>query len=318
MSIIKCPRCGNDISDKDSTCSHCNYPLNESSTEKNEQKISKTEIDSEIRKVSEKSTPPQSKQCVHCGYDVNDLMKVCPNCGLPLLATATAAEDKHGVVGNSIPSRKKKKIMIPSIIAVVLVIIIAAIATSGPSVEEIVFEKSSYYTNVGDMGTVDYTIVPEEAAESVTDKIEWASSDPSIAKVTDGGVMYGVSVGTCTITASAPNGVEGSFELEVRPDMSDFKTIYNKFLDSSYARIAADGSYLLIDTNPNDIDDYSSDEALRGLVLTMTSLELPDSLLQKMSGTSALDGRQTQVYDDVEVSWTYHPDRGLEVLFSKN
>lgn len=47
------------------------------------------------------------------------------------------------------------------------------------------------------------------------------------------------------------------------------------------------------------------------------ALELPDSLETKMGQTRSIDGRQTEEYDNVTVSWTYHPDKGLEVLYEK-
>ena len=44
-------------------------------------------------------------------------------------------------------------------------------------------------------------------------------------------------------------------------------------------------------------------------------LDLPDSLLEKMRSTRALDGRQTKTTKGIEISWTYHPDHGLEILY---
>lgn len=34
-----------------------------------------------------------------------------------------------------------------------------------------------------------------------------------------------------------------------------------------------------------------------------------------MGHTSSADGKQTEDYDDVTVSWKYHPDYGMEVTF---
>ena len=38
-----------------------------------------------------------------------------------------------------------------------------------------------------------------------------------------------------------------------------------------------------------------------------------------MGETSSADGKQVRTYEDLglEVSWRYHPDRGLEVTYSK-
>ena len=41
------------------------------------------------------------------------------------------------------------------------------------------------------------------------------------------------------------------------------------------------------------------------------------ALYKKMLNTRALDGTQKDENDWVSVSWTYHPDQGLEVIYSK-
>jgi hypothetical protein len=47
-------------------------------------------------------------------------------------------------------------------------------------------------------------------------------------------------------------------------------------------------------------------------------LGIPDSVYDKMQHTRALDGRQEQKTADFTVSWTYHPDDGLNVLWEIN
>ena len=89
--------------------------------------------------------------------------------------------------------------------------------------------------------------------------------------------------------------------------------------DVSWAKIADDGSYLAIDSNPLDIDDYSNSEAYYMLETINNELGLPSSLFKEMGETSALDGRQTRTYEKegIEVTWKYHPDYGIEVTYSK-
>ncbi|MBQ6073233.1 MAG: Ig-like domain-containing protein [Bacteroidales bacterium] len=50
----------------------------------------------------------------------------------------------------------------------------------------------------GKTSTLKYTFAPA----NTTDKIEWSSDNPSVAKVSDKGVVTGVAAGTCTITAT--------------------------------------------------------------------------------------------------------------------
>ncbi len=86
--------------------------------------------------------------------------------------------------------------------------------------------------------------------------------------------------------------------------------------DSDCVYVSSDGSYLKVDTNPNDIEGGSSDyfEALAFISIN-TYLDLPSSLNELMEQTSAMDGRQTRTYDNITVSWKYHPDTGLEAMY---
>lgn len=46
-------------------------------------------------------------------------------------------------------------------------------------------------------------------------------------------------------------------------------------------------------------------------------LGFSDSLYDKMSMTRAIDGIQTDENDKIKVSWSYHPDSGLSVIYEK-
>lgn len=95
------------------------------------------------------------------------------------------------------------------------------------------------------------------------------------------------------------------------------KKIYNKLDCSSYnCTLASDGSYLEIDTNPLDIDDYSSSTAINYIKKVNTELGFSESLFNRMGKTRALDGTLQEENKYVKVSWTYHPDDGLEVVYT--
>lgn len=79
--------------------------------------------------------------------------------------------------------------------------------------------------------------------------------------------------------------------------------------------VAADGSYMTLDTNPYDFDDYVLSGMLDKIKKANSRLGFTDGLYQKMLSTSALQGRQTDENDLVTVQWTYHPDHGLEVIY---
>ena len=79
--------------------------------------------------------------------------------------------------------------------------------------------------------------------------------------------------------------------------------------------IAEDGKSMKVDTNPDNIDGKSYGSVLVDIESINEQLDLPSSLIDKMMGTRALDGRQEETHGKVTVSWTYHPDNGLEVLY---
>lgn len=81
--------------------------------------------------------------------------------------------------------------------------------------KKIKMNKEKFTMMVGTTDKIEYTIVPA----NVTDKaIDWESSDRNIATVENGKVKA-KSVGKCTITATASNGVKDKCELivKVRP-----------------------------------------------------------------------------------------------------
>ena len=78
---------------------------------------------------------------------------------------------------------------------------------------------------------------------------------------------------------------------------------------------AADGSFVGVDTNPTDRDDYSVPSSFDAVEQFNAQLGLPDYIWEEMLHTSSNDGRQTQTANGITVSWKYHPDNGLEATY---
>lgn len=99
---------------------------------------------------------------------------------------------------------------------------------------------------------------------------------------------------------------------------SVFNTIYGVYADITL-KIAEDSSYLMVDTNPRDREsEYEyNDLGLDHIQKVNKALSLPDWVYQEMMNTRALDGRQREDFDKVSVTWSYHPDHGLEVIYRK-
>lgn len=87
--------------------------------------------------------------------------------------------------------------------------------------------------------------------------------------------------------------------------------------DSQFYEIASDDSYIKIDTNPSDEEKYYNADAIQLVKDVNSALGFSESLYEKMGQTRALDGRQTDENDNFSVSWSYHPNKGLNVMYEK-
>lgn len=69
------------------------------------------------------------------------------------------------------------------------------------------------------------------------------------------------------------------------------------------------GTSLTFDTKGND--DYSG-AAITDIACIFDRLKMPSAVTSHIDQTTAMDGRQTETWDNLTVSWSYHPDRGLD------
>ena len=91
----------------------------------------------------------------------------------------------------------------------------------------------------------------------------------------------------------------------------------------------SDGSYMKIDTNPydEDFDDLSypkqvtfwdtQQDSIDAIEYCNKELGFTEAVFERMLETTSLMGLQTAESSRYTVSWTYHPDNGLEVMYEK-
>lgn len=127
-----------------------------------------------------------------------------------------------------------------------------------------------------------------------------------VAEKSDGEKEY-TSIQDCLWEVIYSHNVEPNFKL--------FSDLYT----NTTVTLADDESYLMIDTNPSNISggSLSQDSALNEIQKFNKFFGLPDWIYQEMLKTRAIDGRQLEEFDKVTVSWSYHPDYGLEVIYRK-
>ena len=110
---------------------------------------------------------------------------------------------------------------------------------------------------------------------------------------------------------------------------SKFERVKSKCVDIA-GMVSGSGDYFTIDTYPSEAYGKDLDPTLKALLLqgkdesaleairyANEALGFNGSVYSKMLETSALMGRQSAETDKYEVSWTYHPDDGLEVTYEK-
>lgn len=82
------------------------------------------------------------------------------------------------------------------------------------------------------------------------------------------------------------------------------------------ASLGYDGMSLIIDTDYYDDGwDKNEKDALAAIVSVNSYLEIPSSVLEKMTSTRAIDGLQSQNCGIYTLTWNYHPDNGLRVIY---
>ena len=210
------------------------------------------------------------------------------------------------------------KITIAKISITVLLItslLVCLTACFSTPVTNIILNKQELTLKEEETFTFTCTVLPTDATNKT---VTWVSSDTSVAVVDANGTVTGVSAGTCMITAYAEN-INASVNITVKEKGPDFKKLYNE-IDSSVKNgweIGSDGSYLMADTNVYDLDDYSSSSIWISIKGMNAKLGLPNSLDNDMAQTTWSMGRQNKVFESVgvEVTWTYHPDKGMEVTY---
>jgi len=257
-------------------------------------------IEDENKNVEEVSLP---RFCMKCGASIDEGQAFCPKCGHKV------ENDSSDSAGNK---SKNNKLPIIIVIAVAFVLIAAILFYILWTVKSFDIVNDSAEINIDDSFTAKFSIAPSNAFNK---KVKWTTSNDMVATVDSNGVIYGESEGVCTITGKV-GGKSDSITITVK-DGPDFQEIYDKYCMSKWSKVGTDGSYLSIDTNPDDLDDYNVYEAVQAILNVNNELGLPESLSQDMQHTSLIMGLQTQDFKEqgVSVSWAYGPSHGLEVTY---
>ena len=103
MALIRCPGCGQNVSDSAKKCVHCGYNLN--------------------REYKEE----QRHLCIECGNELKEGQLFCPKCGCPAGGRKETPGEEYDAYnyGNSNQEVKKTRSLIPAIVVLAAVAVLA-------------------------------------------------------------------------------------------------------------------------------------------------------------------------------------------------
>ena len=98
---------------------------------------------------------------------------------------------------------------------------------------------------------------------------------------------------------------------------SEFERVKSKCVHIA-GMVTGSGDYFMLDTLPDvPMLPDAEENALEAIKYANEELGFNGSVYSQMMNTTALMGRQSAENDKYRVSWTYHPDDGLEVTYEK-
>lgn len=112
----------------------------------------------------------------------------------------------------------------------------------------------------------------------------------------------------------------GNERFEVITLNSRFRELYSELCREPWAVHGSDWSYIALDSYPSSAsskytyftDVYSCIEEIHD------ELDIPDYVLEEMVKTTAMQGKLTEVFSEITITWSYHPSNGLEVTYKVN
>jgi hypothetical protein len=84
-------------------------------------------------------------------------------------------------------------------------------------------------------------------------------------------------------------------------------------LPDEFAQVADAGHTLILDGEGEDSDGMRIED----LACALKYMDVPSYVVSMMEKTRALDGIQREEYDNFKISWSYHPDNGLDVVINE-
>ena len=158
MSIIECPNCKKEISDKSEKCIHCGYVLKE-----------------------------KKKFCAECGTKLEYDAEVCSNCGCPVVNEDNKELEQVQVINPKQNKSSSKMIKVIIFLIIIVVVIVSAVVLIKKKKSEIA--SSLYESNLGiiTFDMLDGSVQAEECNNKISkvwSNSIWKEDDPETDKFT--------------------------------------------------------------------------------------------------------------------------------------
>lgn len=127
---------------------------------------------------------------------------------------------------------------------------------------------------------------------------------PAVAGLVGLLVGIGGTLAVQSVSAAGPDEAAADTRLE------DAKLECNP---ASGVELGDDGRTLTIDVKGKE-DAYGAD--YEDLACILNELDVPSRVSSHLGQTTSMDGRQTESWDGVTAAWSYHPDRGSDMVIT--
>lgn len=280
--------------------------------------------------------------CPECNKEISNSVKKCPHCGYKIKMKQKKPKKEPRILTTT----KRKKVFV----VVISIIILALLGTGGFFGYKYYFEPMSNYKKAEEL-LRDNNF--EEALDEFEKLADFKDSEIRVLEVHYKKAEYlleSQSYEEAVEEFEAAGKYEDSVEkikeakyewadntdtdkaIELYKELGDYKDAKDKLdetiekkeayaafskLQTAYSKCLSDGTSLSSDKKSITVDSSGKYDYISVLDIEkiIELLELPDSLYDEMCSTNALMGRQTEKYDYYEVSWSYHPDNGLDAIF---
>ena len=291
MALTICPVCGANISDKAKSCPHCKTVVN--------------------FKVPELIT---INVCEDCGFDIPDGFTDCPNCGCPVKSKEANSNEiiqKVEVASVKVPVKKKTKLMLIAFasVAAACVILLIVFLIAIPSLK---YNKA-------------LTLLENDKySEAIPIFDSLGNFKQSADKKSECYYLWGKNLfdeGMYSLALERFNNARGYSDSDDYIEKIDAYNYQSSLIDKlklAYSMCSSSRTRMSYDKTSITVDSKNKwdDESVSDIAKIIVTLGISDSILDSMSHTTALMGRQSATSNGFRVEWSYHPDNGLDAIFT--